>query len=195
MWAKELKLKGCKKIDSIWHKRNLPLTQLLLLRVSLLQQILPLSRWFQMSSSWPDSLTTWLFLRTDNPPQPLPPVFTRSVLRENTRLFILPAALVETYTHPTPHHLAWFLWDMAIYVQRLINLCSWCVENFRLWCCTFLCSSRTHLMSRFGRFSKEASFSRHQLILSSQQKYTNQLVQSTPSVLAFKVGLDINVIR
>lgn len=121
MWAKELKLKGCKKIDSIWHKRNLPLTQLLLLRVSLLQQILPLSRWFQMSSSWPDSLTTWLFLRTDNPPQPLPPVFTRSVLRENTRLFILPAALVETYTHPTPHHLAWFLWDIAIYVQRLIN--------------------------------------------------------------------------
>lgn len=121
MWAKELKLKGCKKIDSIWHKRNLPLTQLLLLRVSLLQQILPLSRWFQMSSSWPDSLTTWLFLRTDNPPQPLPPVFTRSVLRENTRLFILPAALVETYTHPTPHHLAWFLWDMAIYVQWLIN--------------------------------------------------------------------------
>lgn len=100
MWAKELKLKGCKKIDSIWHKRNLPLTQLLLLRVSLLQQILPLSRWFQMSSSWPDSLTTWLFLRTDNPPQPLPPVFTRSVLGENTRLFILPAALVETYTHP-----------------------------------------------------------------------------------------------
>lgn len=121
MWAKELKLKGCKKIDSIWHKRNLPLTQLLLLRVSLLQQILPLSRWFQMSSSWPDSLTTWLFLRTDNPPQPLPPVFTHSVLRENTRLFILPAALVETYTHPTPHHLAWFLWDIAIYVQRLIN--------------------------------------------------------------------------
>lgn len=32
------------------------------------KQILPLSRWFQTSSSWPDSLTTWLSLRTDQFP-------------------------------------------------------------------------------------------------------------------------------
>lgn len=40
-------------------------------------QIHPLSLWFQMSSSWPDSLTTWLSLRTDPfslpPPHPLFP--------------------------------------------------------------------------------------------------------------------------
>lgn len=34
-------------------------------------QIHPLSLWFQTSSSWPDSLTTWLSLRTD-PPYPYP---------------------------------------------------------------------------------------------------------------------------
>lgn len=37
-------------------------------------QIHPLSLWFQTSNSWPDSLTTWLSLRTDpptlNPPFP-----------------------------------------------------------------------------------------------------------------------------
>lgn len=55
----------CRKINGVWHNEDSPLTQPLLS-----PQILPQSLWFQTSSSWPDSLTTWLSSRTDNPPLP-----------------------------------------------------------------------------------------------------------------------------
>lgn len=48
---------------------GIPLTQLLLL----FPQILSQCHWFQMSSSWPDSLTTWLSSRTEKSPRPSSP--------------------------------------------------------------------------------------------------------------------------
>lgn len=92
--------------------RNPPLTQPLLLCVFLLSpQILPRSHWFPTSSSWPDSLTTWLSSRTDNPPQPSS---TAPPRRDNTSLDrLFPASSRRpaprhgrTRTPEPPHHLA-----------------------------------------------------------------------------------------
>lgn len=116
--AAELKPGRCKKIDSTWQHEESPSDSTsplflspLALSLSLSQQILPPSHWFQMSSSWPDSPTTWLSSRTDNPPQPLPPIsfslaWYRGGRHVSDRLFLLPAkthSLIETYqkTHPS----------------------------------------------------------------------------------------------
>lgn len=74
--------------------RNPPLTQLLLLSL----QILPQSRWFQMSSSWPDSLTTWPSSRTEKPPRPPPPRVFLCRLKFGQTPFPLPAK-----TPPLPY--------------------------------------------------------------------------------------------
>lgn len=50
------------------HHLTSPTPRFLLLS----SQILLRSRWFQTSSSWPDSPTTWLSSRTDRAPRPLP---------------------------------------------------------------------------------------------------------------------------
>lgn len=51
-------------------------------------QILPPSHWFQTSSSWPDSPTTWLFSRTDNPPPPFFSSFFFPLARDRGRVHV-----------------------------------------------------------------------------------------------------------
>lgn len=142
--------------------RNPPLTQLLLLRVSLLssphcfslfQQILPLFHWFQMSSSWLDSLTTWLSSRTDNQPQPLPPFFVCLVQRENTslhRLFLLPTAckvplLDEDVpkTHPSLCRIVASCSPWPAYLCTVTNIAFWQLATmlyYIIFCSPVLCN-------------------------------------------------------
>lgn len=103
-----------------------------------------------MSSSWPDSLTTWLSSRTDNP--------TRLVLRENTSLdssFLLPAkchSLIQTYGNtPAAAHGQ----DPPVRAHRnktspgdsYPGICLYC----RLQCCIYIfVLFANHLMCRFG---------------------------------------------
>lgn len=118
-----------------------------------------------MSSSWPDSPTTWLSSRTDNPPRPLPPCSTHLVLRENTssdRLFLQsPPPLMKMYQkHPSSRMSAASSSPTHTYLCPATNTPVPAPPPVGLHCCIIffvLVLFAAHLMCKFGSDFKGSS--------------------------------------